>query len=572
MKKTTLLLFLLTSFCGLAQTIVSTSPQNKKVILEEFTGIHCVYCPQGHTIANTLKNSNPGNVFLINVHVGGYSTPGAGEPDFRTSFGTSIVGQTGLTGYPAATVNRTAFSGYSQNGGTGTAMSRNYWTAASNQILNQASYVNVATTASMDVNTRVLTVLVEAYYTGNSPVSTNKLNVAFLQNNTLGPQTGGNMGSEYNHQHRLVNMITGQWGEDITNTTSGTLVTRTYTYTVPAAYNSIVAELGEFEVVAYVAETQQKIISGNGATVTYTGFASSNDAKVKEVKSITSQCSNTLSPKIVIQNNGQNNLTNLNIDYSLNGGTNQTYNWSGNLSPLQSQTVTLNPITYNLTNINTLNIALASDDNNVNNTGSTTFNKAVETSTSNITIKITTDQYGSETSWTLKNSAGTTVASSPAYSDQGAAGAYPQADINLNLPNDCYNFTINDSYGDGMSSATYGYGFYQVLSNGVLIPGMSGGAFTSSEAKPFGVSNPLSNEEFSTSKISLYPNPSNGFITISSELDTDVTIFDVTGKVVYTKNKVVNNETLNISNLQSGVYFAKLSSEGSDKTIKIILN
>ena len=41
-------IFLLASNLFLAQTIVSTSPENKKIILEEYTGIHCTYCPDGH--------------------------------------------------------------------------------------------------------------------------------------------------------------------------------------------------------------------------------------------------------------------------------------------------------------------------------------------------------------------------------------------------------------------------------------------------------------------------------------------------------------------------------------------
>ena len=47
------------TFCSLktqAQTIVSTTPENKNAILEEFTGIYCVYCPDGHLIANNLKD------------------------------------------------------------------------------------------------------------------------------------------------------------------------------------------------------------------------------------------------------------------------------------------------------------------------------------------------------------------------------------------------------------------------------------------------------------------------------------------------------------------------------------
>ena len=256
MKKQLLIYtFLLIGFLTNAQTIVSTAPQNKKVILEEFTGIYCVYCPQGHAIAQAMKNADPNNVFLINVHVGGYAAPTGGDPDFRTPFGTAIAGQSNLAGYPAGTVNRREFAGLQQNG-TGTAMSRGNWTNAGNQIKLQSSYVNVAVESSINVTNNELTVHVEAYYTGASPVSTNLLNVALLQNNTTGPQTGGNAGNEYVHQHRLVHMITGQWGESITTTTSGTFVDRTYTYTLPANYNGIPVEISELEIVAFVAETQ----------------------------------------------------------------------------------------------------------------------------------------------------------------------------------------------------------------------------------------------------------------------------------------------------------------------------
>lgn len=54
-----LLAFMVISATTLAQTIVSTTPENKKVILEEFTGIHCVYCPEGHAIAQAIQNNNP---------------------------------------------------------------------------------------------------------------------------------------------------------------------------------------------------------------------------------------------------------------------------------------------------------------------------------------------------------------------------------------------------------------------------------------------------------------------------------------------------------------------------------
>ncbi|MBN2663718.1 MAG: hypothetical protein JXR68_08725, partial [Bacteroidales bacterium] len=201
-KLLSFLSFLLISLSFFAQTIVGTTVETKNVVLEEFTGIHCTFCPQGHAIAQAIKDAHPDNVFLINIHTGSYATPSGDEPDFRTDFGAAIASQSGLTGYPAGTVNRHLFSGYSQ--GSGTAMSRDKWELAANQILPQDAYVNIAVEAELNIQTREIIVHVEAYYTGDSPEATNMLNVALLQDNTLGPQVGGNMGDNYVHMHRLV--------------------------------------------------------------------------------------------------------------------------------------------------------------------------------------------------------------------------------------------------------------------------------------------------------------------------------------------------------------------------------
>jgi hypothetical protein len=569
MRKIILSAFLLSFGLMNAQTFVSTTPQNKKVILEEFTGVNCVFCPQGHVIANNIKNANPDNVFLINIHVGNFATPSGGQPDFRTSFGTAIANQSGLTGYPAGTVNRTVFSGLSMSAG-GTAMGRGNWTNAANQILGQSSYLNVAVQGQINAQTNQLTVTVETYYTGNSPVGTNKLNVALLQNNTFGPQTGGNMGNNYNHMHRLVHMLTGQWGTDITTTTAGSFNSQTFTYTIPAAYNGVPVEIGELELVAFVTETQQRIVSGNGAKPTYTGLTA-NDAKVKSIDAIDQQCVATLGPKFTLQNMGQNNLTNLPITYSINGSTPQIFNWTGSITPLSSTQVTLPAVSYSLQANNSVEISIPGDDNNTNNSGTTSFTKAIETQFTNITVKITTDQYGSETTWNIKNSNGTTVASGGPYQDLGAAGTTAQPDVNLTLPNECYTFTINDSFGDGMFSSAYGFGGYQVLANGTLISGINGGNFTSVDTRKFGVNTNLGVEDFANELVKFYPNPSNGLITISLPEIAKITISDLSGKVVYTSTLNDGESTINLNNLSSGIYLINFVGDSLNKTDKIIL-
>ena len=117
-------------------------------------------------------------------------------------------------------------------------MSRGDWANAASQILPQSSPVNIWSEAIVDMGTNTLTVNVEVYYTGTQTITTNKLNVAVLQNNVTGPQSGAtyNPGAilpngNYNHNHMLRHLMTGQWGEEINTISQGDLVTRTYTWT-----------------------------------------------------------------------------------------------------------------------------------------------------------------------------------------------------------------------------------------------------------------------------------------------------------------------------------------------------
>ncbi|HNY02465.1 MAG TPA: Omp28-related outer membrane protein, partial [Bacteroidales bacterium] len=262
------------------QTLTTNQPLNKNVVLEEYTGIHCQYCPEGHAIAASILANHPGRSAAIAVHQGSYASPSTGEPDFRTPFGDPLAGQTGLSGYPSGTVNRHVFTG-----GV-TALNRGDWTANSEIILQQPSPVNVGVETTCDTNTRQLTVHVELYYTANSAVSSNYINVALIQNHIIGPQTGGGMGNNYVHMDMLRYLITGQWGDEVTTTTSGTLVERTYNYTIPADYNNVPCVIRNCEVVVFVTESHQEILTGDkvpaiDGTNLYVGDFSSTDSLMK---------------------------------------------------------------------------------------------------------------------------------------------------------------------------------------------------------------------------------------------------------------------------------------------------
>ena len=550
-----------------AQTIVSTNPENKKIILEEYTGIHCTYCPDGHEIAQSLKDANPDNFFIINIHTGGYATPSSGEPDFRTSFGDAIAAQSNLTGYPSGSVNRQYFSSLSMNGGT--AMGRGGWSSATSQALNQSAYVNLGVEASINVQNNELTVHVEGYYTGNSPQSSNLLNVVLTQNNTIGPQTGGGMGSNYNHMHRLVHMITGQWGFEISTTNSGSFFDETFTYTIPSDYNGVDVNLSELNVIAFISETQQNIISGAEYTPTFDGLEYSNDAAVLGIEeNLNGNCGDSASPVVVIQNSGFDDITNFSIEYSINNGNTQSHNWSGSLGSLASTSIELPAINYSPSDTNSINITISDDDNNQNNSNVFNFNQSSSYDTAIVTLNLVTDNYASETSWQLTDSSGYIIAQNGSLSN---ASTY-STEIEIPTSDECYTFTINDTYGDGICCA-YGTGSYSITddSGNTII---SGGEFSSIDTSTFRVGESLGINSFTDNNLKIFPNPSNGIFTIKTSLDNSTyQIYNLIGQYVKSGSIINGSNLIDLRNSIDGVYFMTIQAKNGEKTgYKLIKN
>ena len=283
-----LILLLLLPFVSFGQLIVDTVPQNKKAVLEEFTGIHCTFCPDGHVIAQQIKNAYPNDVSLINLHTGGYAAPNQGEPDFRIMESDSIAAISNLAGYPAGTVNRKQFP---MTQGGGTAMSRGDWMDAVQDIISQPAYLNVGVQVIHDTVNEVLVVDVEIYYTDSTPVDgfgfspVNYINIALTQDSVAGPQIGastynpagiinGPWQPTYSHQHMLRDMVTGQWGEPVNNSLTpvgpGHFVFRRYIYEIQPYINDVMFKVQHIKAVAFVTESiHGEIISASECEVTY---------------------------------------------------------------------------------------------------------------------------------------------------------------------------------------------------------------------------------------------------------------------------------------------------------------
>ena len=265
MKKITTLLGFIPIIAS-AQSLVYTTPENRTALLEEFTGIHCGYCPEGHAIAAGQEALLKDRFVTIGIHAGGYAVPGTGEPDFRTDDGTAIDAAMEVTGYPAGTVNRRELAGAPSYG-------RGDWEGMINEALALPSPVNVGVESSFNDGTNELTVHVVLFYTGATDAGNDYLSVALKEDHLIGYQADYTNGEhpDYDHIAVLRDHITDTWGEDIGAPAAGETVERTYTYVVDDQWNvancKVVAFLGEYQTNVY----QAREVAADGGTTLVIG-------------------------------------------------------------------------------------------------------------------------------------------------------------------------------------------------------------------------------------------------------------------------------------------------------------
>lgn len=297
--------------------------------------------------------------------------------------------------------------------------------------------------------------------------------------------------------------------------------------------------------------------SGTGALIVdgyQPGVLASNDGALIMVKEIKGTiCSPSATPKLTLVNLGQLPLTTATINYGIDGVENLTFNWSGNLGFLQSEEVTL-PVLIASGGSHTFSATIASvnggvDDQSDNNLITAEF--FVMESPETIDLNIDLDCYASETSWKLINSDDVVIYESPAYvnADDG------MHNYEFCLSEDCYTFTVYDSYGDGMIGCPSGNGSFQIVnaSNDVLKE------MTTAQAN-FGSSYSVqiclgtASVEQLENVFDVYPNPSTGMIRWNTDVIRSVTVIDVNGKQLLKKQLDAATRELSLEAVDNGIY------------------
>lgn len=289
-------------------------------------------------------------------------------------------------------------------------------------------------------------------------------------------------------------------------------------------------------------------------------------------------CPNGVTQKVTIYNRGTSTLTSASIQYSIAGGAAQTYNWSGSLvtNAFQTFDMPVNATTSGSINVNIVNANGVADQRATNNSAFGDFEMPVippSYATTQIRLTLQRDNYGSETTWNLKNASGAIIAQGGPYSNSTTLPAVLNQNINV-ANNQCYTFTINDSYGDGICCA-YGAGYYTLKTSTDAIIVNSTFSDGSSESTTIVVGT-LGAEDFELlSKITLYPNPTKDVLNIGVsgdlELPSSFVVYNTLGQEIL-KREVKSTVDLSIStsNLNAGVYFVKLVKNNETKTLQFI--
>jgi hypothetical protein len=225
----TIITLLIFATCGslFSQHYVPMEPSDKNVIYEEFTGVKCSNCPDGHAVMAQILADNPGRAFVVAYHPfnSNYTLPYTGDPDFRRHYADSLYMSPwcGTSRFvPSAFVARRLWTPGER------ITSRTSWQSYGTTIMSEPSPLNVGMATHYNEATHLLTVVVDVYFT-ESVAGTFNLMVTLAENDLVSQQLGAT--GLYTHKHTFREALVGQWGDLLVeNPQAGTFHTRQFTF------------------------------------------------------------------------------------------------------------------------------------------------------------------------------------------------------------------------------------------------------------------------------------------------------------------------------------------------------
>ncbi|MDE6515067.1 MAG: Omp28-related outer membrane protein, partial [Bacteroidales bacterium] len=559
-------------------TLVSTEAQNRKILIEEFTGIGCGNCPRAHRTSNGIVAAYPEQAFVINIHQGYYAK--GQTPDLTTAYGDALYEQSGAEdfGWPAGTINRHVFEGDVMY------VIDTKWATTAPKVLDMPSYVNVGAKASIDWATRKLTVDVEIYYTAKPEATTNYINVALLQDFIPGPQSGmaANpaqiMDGQYSHMHALRDFLTGQWGEEITDLAAGKLITRKFEADLPESIKDVALKLEDLSVLVYITESHTEVMNACHAEMTHIGAPSPYVVWMLNAEQLPYlACDAMGKAQLRIANKlCEKEITSLQLEAVSALGTQEIELTTDNFRDGVNVAFELMlPISMNLRDKVTFRLTKVNGEaytgTEHNEVETTMVRWGGYTASVPVTLDIVQDQFGNEITWTLKKDNDTLQTGGP-YRELNNPGTRSNKVVldTAKVPG-CYVLTVYDQNHDGIHKDK-GDGYIELKDAAGEVFVQMDGVYTDSVQICFAVTG-VANENATAAAydLSIQPNPVSAvdaelYLTATQAETLSVAVYSLSGVRMgetrhYTVEAGAQRLTLPTAQLSAGLYIVIVNGE-----------
>ncbi|MBQ2122770.1 MAG: Omp28 family outer membrane lipoprotein [Bacteroidaceae bacterium] len=192
----------------------------KNILIEDFTGMRCINCPNAADEIQALSNYYEGRIVSVAIHpkIGDFHGP------LATELATTYAEHYGIESLPKGMVDRQAPEDFDK-------WSTTVYQRASAEV----SSVNIVANTHFAELTRELTI--DLNLTAEIEANAD-LQVWLTESNIISFQSmpNGSINANYTHNHVLRDAVNGTWGEAVELSNEATQLT--YTYSVPEEWNA----------------------------------------------------------------------------------------------------------------------------------------------------------------------------------------------------------------------------------------------------------------------------------------------------------------------------------------------
>lgn len=525
---------------------LKVSAQNERILLFEcFTNASCGPCAAQNPALDALINANADRIAAIKYHM---NWPGSNDPMYlhNPADNGSRRGLYDINSVPHTVVDGTRYNGMPSGINQNTV---NQWLNAESPFEMRLSY---------DVDEAANTITVHVTGRASEAISgTIKLFVGVIEREIHYTTPPGSNG-ERDFYAVMKKLLPSSSGITISPIQAGGYFAYNFTWELANVYNN-----DQLDAIAWIQNQDTKVVyqackSSQNFEPYYT-----NDAMISNITNIKSRnCSGLIEPRVLLTNFGSNPLTSSEIEVLVNGESLKTIDWTGNLASFKDETLEVGEIAFPVELQNTLEIRInkvngGDDEVPENNVATYDFKGSPDIAGKTLKLTLYTDGNPEETTWKITNlRTGAVVL-------EGGPYELPNHNYTQTLTilgDGCYDFTIFDAGGNGLNGGVYGL----KAGNTNLF---SGSSFGDSESNEFYYEVTAEVEENLGRAANIYPNPTSGWLFITSEGKQNVTIYNTVGQCVF-EGLCDDELQVDMKRFGAGIYAVKVGNETQRIVVK----